>query len=127
MPSNDLTLAFSLQALETLARPNRAFQDATTWSSNVGIVSSEPAYLERRRARDAGYQWDFLSGPRSIEEALSRLLDLFETERYVYVGTEQSSDVISRVADWSYQSVTDAAAAANWRIETPTSTADDWP
>ena len=30
MPSNDVTLAFSLQALEKLARPKRVFEDAAT-------------------------------------------------------------------------------------------------
>jgi hypothetical protein len=38
MPSNDLTLAFSLQALEELARPTRAFEDAATLASKLAEI-----------------------------------------------------------------------------------------
>ncbi|RLM83954.1 hypothetical protein D3D02_15805 [Halobellus sp. Atlit-38R] len=127
MPSNDLTLAFSLQALEELARPKRAFEDAATWASHVGIVSSESSFVERRRVREAEYPQDFLSGPRSIEEALSSLRNHFETERYVFVGADETSGVVEMVTDWTFQSVTDAATAADWRLETTFSTGDDWP
>ncbi|WP_209438492.1 hypothetical protein [Natronococcus sp. JC468] len=71
MPSNDFTLAFSLEALEKLARPERAFEDASTWISNIRIGSSELSFIERRRVREAGYHQDFLSDPCSVEEALS--------------------------------------------------------
>ena len=127
MPSNDLTLAFSLQALEKLARPNRAIDDAETWTRYVGIVSSEPSFIERRRVREAGYQQDFLSGPRSTEEALLRIRSHFETERYVFVGTDETGRVVETVPDWTFQSVTDAATAANWQLTTVSSTDDDWP
>jgi len=47
--STDITLAVSLGALDRLARPDHALEDAATWASYVGIVSSEPSYIERRR------------------------------------------------------------------------------
>ena len=127
MPSDDLTLAFSLQALEKLARPKRAFEDAATWTSHIGIVSSESSFIERRRVREAGYQQDFLSGPRSIEETLSSLRNHFETERYVFVGTDETDGVVETVPDWTFQSVTEAATAADWRLGTTSATGDDWP
>jgi hypothetical protein len=127
MPSNDLTLAFSLQALETLARPKQAFEDASTWTSHIGIVSSGPSFVERRRVREAGYQQDFLSGPRSIKEALSRIRNHFETDRYVFVGTDETDGVVEGMSDWTFQSVTDAATAAEWQIGTTSSTDDEWP
>ena len=127
MPSNDLTLAFSLQTLEKLARPNRAIDDAETWTRHVGIISSEASFIERRRVREAGYQQDFLSGPRSTEEALLRIRSHFETERYVFVGTDETGSVVETVPDWTFQSVTDAATAANWQLTTVSSTDDDWP
>ena len=126
MPSNDLTLAFSLQALERLTQPEQAFEDAATWTSHIGVVSSEASFIEGRRVRDAGYEWDFLSGPRSIEEALSSLLDHFETDRYVFVGTEETSEIVERVPHWTFQSVTEAAGAADWQLAS-VSSADDWP
>lgn len=127
MPSNDLTLAVSLRAIEKLARPNDALEDAATWASYVGIVSAEPSFLERRRIREAGYHQDFLSGPRSIEEALLTVGDHFETERYVFVGTDETSEVVAGVPEWSFQSVMDAATAADWQLGATSSADDDWP
>jgi hypothetical protein len=125
--STDLTLAVSLGALERLARPARALEDATTWTSHVGIVSSEPSYIERRRVREAGYHQEFLSGPRSIAEALSAVRGHFETERYVLVGTDETAGVVGTVPDWAYQSVTEAAKAAGWQLESVSTADDDWP
>jgi hypothetical protein len=96
MPSNDLTLAFSLQALEKLARPKRAFEDAAT-------------------------------GPRSIGEALSSLRNHFETERYVFVGTDETDGIVETVPEWTFQSLIDAATAADWRLESASTVDDDWP
>ena len=123
---NDLTLAFSLWALEKLARSKQAFEDAATWTSYIGIVSSESSFLERRRVREAGYPQDFLSGPRSIEEALSSLRNHFETERYVFVTTDETDGIVETVPEWTFQSLTDAARAADWPLATDFS-ANDWP
>ena len=127
MASTDLTLAVSLGALDRLARPAHALEDATTWTSHVGIVSSEPSYIERRRVREAGYHQEFLSGPRSIAEALSAVRGHFETERYVLVGTDETAGVVGTVPDWAYQSVTEAARAAGWQLESVSTADDDWP
>ncbi|TKX37109.1 hypothetical protein EXE51_08570 [Halorubrum sp. CGM5_25_10-8B] len=127
MASADLTLAVSLGALDRLARPAHALEDATTWTSHVGIVSSEPSYIERRRVREAEYHQEFLSGPRSIAEALSAVRGHFETERYVLVGTDETAGVIGTVPDWAYQSVTEAAKAAGWQLESVSTADDDWP
>lgn len=126
MASTDLTLAVSLGALDRLARPAHALEDATTWTSHVGIVSSEPSYIERRRVREAGYHQEFLSGPRSIAEALSAVRGHFETERYVLVGTDETAGVVGTVPDWAYQSVTEAAKAAGWQLESVSTADDDW-
>ena len=127
MASTDLTLAVSLGALDRLARPAHALEDATTWTSHVGIVSSEPSYIERRRVREAEYHQEFLSGPRSIAEALSAVRGHFETERYVLVGTDETAGVIGTVPDWAYQSVMEAAKAAGWQLESVSTADDDWP
>ncbi len=127
MASTDLTLAVSLGALDRLTGPAHALEDATTWTSHVGIVSSEPSYIERRRVREAGYHQEFLSGPRSIAEALSAVRGHFETERYVLVGTDETAGVVGTVPDWAYQSVTEAAKAAGWQLESVSTADDDWP
>ena len=117
--STDLTLAVSLSTVERLAQPDHALEDAATWASHVGIVSSEPSYIERRRVREAGYHQEFLSGPRSVAEALSAIRGYFGTERYVFVGADETSGAVETVPDWTYQSVADAAIAADWRLSTP--------
>ncbi|QOS14059.1 uncharacterized protein HfgLR_24375 (plasmid) [Haloferax gibbonsii] len=127
MPSNDLTLAVSLRALDELARPSRALEDAARWTCHLGIVSSEPSFIERRRVREAGYEQEFLSGPRTIEEALTSVRAHFDTARYVFVGTDETSEVVTRVPDWTYQSVTDAAAAADWRLTSTIDADEEWP
>ncbi|RDZ35705.1 hypothetical protein C5B89_18505 [Haloferax sp. Atlit-47N] len=127
MPPNDLTLAFSLRALDELARPSHALEDAARWTTHLGIVSSKPSFIERRRVREAGYEQEFLSGPRSIPEALASVRDHFETTRYVFVGTEETSEVVTRVPDWTYQSVSDAAAAAGWQLATTIAADEAWP
>ena len=127
MASTDLTLAVSLGALDRLARSAHALEDATTWTSHVGIVSSEPSYIERRRVREAEYHQEFLSEPRSTAEALSAVRGHFETERYVLVGTDETAGVVGTVPDWTYQSVTGAAKAAGWQLESVSTADDDWP
>ena len=127
MASTDLTLAVSLGALDRLARPDHALEDAATWASYVGIVSSEPSYIERRRVREAGYHQAFLSGARSVAEALSAVRNNFQTERYVFVGTDETGGAVKTVPDWTYQSVADAATAADWKLTAPSTADDDWP
>ena len=90
-------------------------------------VSSDPSFTERRRTREAGYRQDFLSGPRSIEEALSTSVGHFETGRYVFVGTDGTGGVVEAVPGRAFQSVTDAATAADWRLVTTSAADDDWP
>ena len=51
----------------------------------------------------------------------------FETERYVFVGTDETSEVVETVHDWAFQSVTDAATAADWQLVTTSAADDDWP
>jgi hypothetical protein len=39
--------------------------------------------------------------------------DHFESERYVFAGTDKTSDAVKTVPDWTYQPVTDAGDAAD--------------
>jgi len=116
-----------LGPLDRLARPDHALEDTVTWASHVGIISSEPSYIERRRVREADYHQEFLSGPRSVAEALSAVQNNFQTARYVFVGTDETSGTVEAVPDWTYQSVTDAATAADWQLTTTAPVDRDWP
>ena len=126
VPSNDLTLAVSLAALDELARPKSALEDANTWARHVGIVTSKPSFVERRRVREADYPQAFLSGPRTRAEALTTVRNRFDTERYVFLGTCEDDERIAAECGWTYRSLLDAATAADWRLASDTTPEDDW-
>ena len=81
----------------------------------------------RRLPRGGGHHQAFLSGPRSVAEALSAVRNNFQTERYVFVGTDETGGAVKTVPDWTYQWVADAATAADWKLTTPSTADDDWP
>lgn len=131
----EMTLAFDLDALQRLAHPDKVFTDARQWSKYVGIVSAEPTYVVTNFARKHRIRQDFFSGPRSREESFENIKDQFETERYVYVGTDGEAAAAARSKGWEYLDVEDAAEAAEWDLGEPESpaaaeqseTRDDWP
>ena len=43
--SGEMTLAFELEALQSLANPNVVFNDARQWTKYVGVVSEKPTYV----------------------------------------------------------------------------------
>ena len=111
---SDLTLAFTLEALERLADPGAVVADARRWSEHVGAVSAAPngalAFTRDRRIR-----LDFFSGTRTPAEALYGVQSTCPTERHVLVGVpEQSSLATDR--GWEFQPVAAAAERAGWQL-----------
>ncbi|MFC6613365.1 hypothetical protein ACFQAS_13280 [Halopenitus salinus] len=132
--STDMTLAFELEALRRFADPNAVFNDARQWTEYVGVVSEQPTYVVTNFTRKHRVRQDFFSGPRGVEESLQNIKDQFETDRHVFVGTDEDDEALAESADWEFLSVEDAAEAAGWRIadgeEEPaeaTEQRDDWP
>jgi hypothetical protein len=133
--SGDMTLAFDLEALQTLAYPDAVFTDARQWSEYVGVISEEPTYVVTNFCRKHRIRQDFFSGPRGREESFETIIEQFETERYVYVGTDEDAAEAARSNGWEYLDVSDAAEAAEWELGEPESpavaesseTRDDWP
>ena len=132
--STDMTLAFELEALRRFADPNAVFNDARQGTDYVGVVSEQPTYVVTNFTRKHRVRQDFFSGPRGVEESLQNIKDQFETDRHVFVGTDEDDEALAESADWEFLSVEDAAEAAGWRIadgeEEPaeaTEQRDDWP
>jgi hypothetical protein len=133
--SSDMTLAFDLDALRELAHPDRVFQDARQWSEYVGVVSEEPTYVVTNFTRQHRIRQDFFSGPRSREESLENVKTQFDTERHVYIGTDEDDADMAASVGWEFLDVEDAAEAADWQlgepadsdVETPDEGRDDWP
>ncbi|QCC50241.1 DUF7124 domain-containing protein [Halapricum salinum] len=132
--SGEMTLAFDLEALKRLARPDAVFTDARQWSEYVGVVSEKPTYVVTNFTRKHRIRQDFFSGPRGRKESLENVKEQFDTPRHVYVGTtDEDADLAERVG-WEFLHVEDAAEAAEWELGEPESPAqedeqarEDWP
>ena len=114
--SGEMTLAFELEALEELAEPDAVFQDARQWSDYVGVVSEEPTYVVTNFTRKNRIRQDFFSGPRGREESLRSVKEQFDTDRHVFVGTNEADSKLAEKVGWEYQAVGDAAEAADWKL-----------
>jgi len=132
--STDMTLAFDLDALKDLARPDAVFNDARQWSEYVGVVSEKPTYVVTNFTRKHRIRQDFFSGPRGREESLENVKEQFDTERHVFVGTSGEDEALAGTVGWEFLDVGDAAEAAGWELgeaEPATQVADDarddWP
>ena len=133
--STDMTLAFDLDALKDLARPDAVFNDARQWSEYVGVVSEKPTYVVTNFTRKHRVRQDFFSGPRGREESLENVRDQFATERHVFVGTTPEDEALAESVDWEYLDVQTAADAADWQMAVDPEPAtveeedarDDWP
>jgi hypothetical protein len=134
--SGDMTLAFELEALKSLADPNAVFNDARQWTEYVGVVSEKPTYVVTNFTRKHRVRQDFFSGPRTVAESLENVREQFETGRHVLVGTGEEDRETAEAAGWEYLDVEDAAGAAGWEVggDEPApddpfdgDSRDDWP
>ena len=133
--STDMTLAFELEALKRLARPEEVFSDARTWSEYVGVVSEKPTYVVTNFTRKNRIRQDFFSGPRGRKESLENVKAQFDTGRHVFVGVDDEDAALADEVGWEFLAVDDAAEAADWELGDPDETRaaeeseprDDWP
>lgn len=134
--SSDMTLAFELDALKSLADPNEVFNDARGWTSYVGVVSGEPTYVVTNFTRKERIRQDFFSGPRGVEESLENVKKQFDTERHVLIGVSEDHREQAEAVDWEYLPLENAAEAADWELADEGDDADhfeegeqrdDWP
>ncbi len=133
--STDMTLAFELEALKRLKRPDEVFADARSWSEYVGVVSDKPTYVVTNFTRKNRIRQDFFSGPRGKRESLENVGRQFDTDRHVFVGTDEDDREVAEDVGWEYLPLEDAAEAAGWELgdfeaereREREETRDDWP
>ncbi|MEF8869739.1 MAG: hypothetical protein V5A60_10185 [Haloarculaceae archaeon] len=133
--STDMTLAFELEALKRLKRPDEVFADARSWSEYVGVVSDKPTYVVTNFTRKNRIRQDFFSGPRGKGESLENVGRQFETDRHVFIGTGEADRGVAEEVGWEYLPLEDAAEAAGWELgdleaereAEREETRDDWP
>jgi hypothetical protein len=130
-----MTLAFELEALKRLKRPDEVFADARSWSEYVGVVSDKPTYVVTNFTRKNRIRQDFFSGPRGKRESLENVGRQFDTDRHVLVGTGEDDREVAEEVGWEYLLLEDAAEAAGWELgdleaereAEREETRDDWP
>jgi hypothetical protein len=130
-----MTLAFELEALKRLKRPDEVFADARSWSEYVGVVSDKPTYVVTNFTRKNRIRQDFFSGPRGKRESLENVGRQFDTDRHVLVGTGETDRDVAEEVGWEYLPLEDAAEAAGWELgdleaereAEREETRDDWP
>ena len=133
--SSDMTLAFELAALKSLADPNAVFNDARGWTEYVGVVSEKPTYVVTNFTRKHRVRQDFFSGPRGVRESLENVKKQFDTDRHVFVGTSDEDEAVAEAAGWEFLPLEAAAEAAGWALAEDDGTEDpfadegrdDWP
>ena len=111
-----MTLAFELSALQELAKPGTAFAGARQWTEYVGVVSDEPTYVVTNFTRKRRIRQDFFSGPKGKKESLESVKRQFDTDRHVFVGTNEDDEALAEEVGWEYLPLEDAAAAADWEL-----------
>lgn len=142
--SGEMTLAFSLAALERLEDPERVFADAREWSTHVGVVSDRPQHVAMKFTRDHQLPKHFLPRPggekrRTLEDVRSVSSEYETTDRYVFVGTSEEDRTHADATGWEYVPLEEAAEAAGWELAPEPTAApsgprieedeerDDWP
>ncbi|MFC7068071.1 DUF7124 domain-containing protein [Halobaculum lipolyticum] len=133
--SSDMTLAFELDALKSLADPNAVFNDARGWTEYVGVVSEKPTYVVTNFTRKHRVRQDFFSGPRGVRESLENVKRQFDTDRHVFVGIDDEDRAVAEECGWEFLPLEQAAEAAGWTTTDPEEETDhfaddardDWP
>lgn len=136
--SSDMTLAFELSALQALAEPGAVFDSARAWTKYIGVISDKPTYVVTNFTRKNRIRQDFFSGPRGKAESMDSVKAQFDTERHVFVGTDEDDRALAEEHGWEFLPLEDAAEAAEWdlgyetgeektRTDADDDTRDDWP
>lgn len=117
--ADDMTLAFSLEALQRLADPRAVCADANQWADWIGIVGDAPAHVLTTFQRDHGIDLDFFNGGGM--GPAERLADIdghsmFYAERMVLVGVDEADERIAETAGWEYVPLSEAAEGAGWTL-----------
>ena len=114
--SGEMTLAFELTALRALDDPAEVFAEAGEGSRYVGVVSEKPTYVVTNFTRKRGIRQDFFSGPKGKGESLASVREQFDTDRHVFVGTDEGDRELATEHGWEFLPVEEAAEAAGWAL-----------
>lgn len=117
---SELTLAFDVRALDEFLNPRAVVEDAGRWSRHVGIIGRDETAVARFVER-YDLRQDFEQGSLDRRSALSKLRWEAQTPRFVFVGTTPTDRALADHVGWEYRPVEEAAAKADWALETDAS------
>jgi len=112
--TDELTLAFSLSAVEKLEDPKAVFEDAENWSRSIGLIDDDTERIERIVAQ-YDLRQDFAIQDRDKWFALEEICET-TSPRHVYIGASDEDMRVSTLFCWEYVRVTEAAEKANWKL-----------
>lgn len=113
--TGEVTLAFSLSAIEALEAPKSVFEDAQTWSQSIGIVDDDTERIEQVVTKYELRQ-DYEIEGRDKWFLLEELCETKSTPRHVYVGASDADMRVATMFCWEYVRVTEAAERAGWTV-----------
>lgn len=111
-----MTLLLSVAAVERLAAPAAAIEDARQWSDYVGVVGNDEAATEPVEMYVDGIEADpdFVAG--AAVGSLAAVRQRFRTDRHVVVGTSDADRDVAAALGWEYLPLEEAAEKAAWAL-----------
>jgi len=118
--ADDLTFAFTYEAVTRLADVRSALAEANEWADWVGIVGHVEAYEINQFLRETGLDVDFFNGSGTGPgERLAEIgpSSMFYADRMAVVGVADMGDeAIATEADWEFVPLEHAADRADWEL-----------
>jgi len=118
--AGELTLAFSVSAIERLDSPGAVFADAQAWSESIGIIDDDTERITQIVA-EHDLQDDFDMHDRDKWFALEEICETTTAPRHVYVGASDDDMRVATMFCWEYVRVSEAAEQAGWTLSPPES------
>jgi hypothetical protein len=113
--SGEMTLVFTLAAIETFADPATVFAEARQWSRYVGIVANDTDAVDSF-VDTHDLHPDFDQGEADKWLAIEEIGNATDTPRHVFVGTTMEDRRIADHLGWEYRQPAAVAEKADWAI-----------
>jgi hypothetical protein len=113
--SGEMTLVFTLAAIEAFADPASVFAEARQWSRYVGVVDND-ADAVAAFSEEHGVEPDFDTGDADKWLAMEEIRKTTATPRHVFVGTSVEDRRIADHLGWEYRTVEGVAEKADWTL-----------
>jgi len=113
--AGEMTLVFTLAAIERFADPAAVFAAAREWSRYVGIVANDTDAVTEF-AESHGVRPDFDQGEADKWLAMEEIRATAATPRHVFVGTSVEDRRIADHLGWEFRDPEAVAEKADWEL-----------